>query len=92
MPTFKDYSQTGELLSVREEMLTASNKERYIKEFSEERYLGYLDSMKDMLDFFENKLTNPAGFKDRFYKYWNDREKFYKNATDKSLNNDSLSL
>jgi hypothetical protein len=76
MPIFNDYSETGKLLSTRNEMLTEKNVERYIAEHGQERLDGYLDCVRDILTYFQENLNLPIGVRKNLYKLWNEREDF----------------
>ena len=87
MTIFKDYSQNGKLLSVRDEPLTQQNFPRYIEEHGEERARGYQDAAKDILKqlnqlvyhYERNGITQirtVAGTQTRLIDFFNERQGF----------------
>ena len=61
MPLFKDYSETGELLQVREEPLNEANFDRYVKVNGTLAGYGYLKGLEISINAIEYCLNHQKG-------------------------------
>jgi hypothetical protein len=84
--TFKDFTENGQLLSTREEILNSENMSRYSIENSFERTEGYLDGLGDMVNAIdqimytrsnENAILNSSIYvRDQMHALLKDRRQF----------------